>query len=124
GEFTEGLKGWNVYGENALVEDDKVEFQGKKYAQSISQTVVDLENGEYEVIFTGNQHGNKAHRSRIELAGFGGAHFFEDLPLGVESETMTTKVNVENNRLKITIHHESINGADLTIDSIELKKID
>ena len=124
GEFAEGLEGWNVYGENVSVEDNKVEFQGKKYAQSISQTVVGLENGEYEVVFTGNQHGAKAHRSRIELAGFGGDHFFEDLPLGVDPETMTTKVNVENNRLNITIHHESINGANLTIDSIELKKVD
>src|SRR5699024_3383333 len=89
GEFAEGLEGWNVYGENVSVEDNKVEFQGKKYAQSISQTVVGLENGEYEVVFTGNQHGAKAHRSRIELAGFGGDHFFEDLPLGVDPETMT-----------------------------------
>src|SRR5699024_3965720 len=114
GEFSEGLEGWNVYGENAQVENNKVEFQGKTYAQSISQTVVDLENGEYEVTFNGNQHGTHAHRSRLELTGFGGTHIFEDLPLGLETETITSKVKVENNRLKITIHHESINGADLT----------
>lgn len=124
GDFKSGLDHWSLYNDVAQVKEGKIVFEGMHFAQSMSQTVTGLEEGTYEVSFTGKQYGMKAHISRMELTGTGYPNVFVDLPVGESTDTIKQEVRVRNGRLKITIHHESILGSNLEIDKIELKKLD
>lgn len=124
GDFKNGLDHWNLYNDVAEVKEGKVNFEGLHFAQSIDQTVTELEDGIYEVSFTGKQYGMKAHISRLELTGTGYPNVFVDLPVAESTDTITQEVRVRNGRLKITIHHESILGSNLEIEKIELKKVE
>lgn len=123
GDFKASLDNWDLYNDVAHVEDGKVVFEGLQFAQSMNQTVTGLEDGKYEVSFTGKQYGMKAHISRMELTGTGYPNIFIDLPIGESTNTITQEIQVRNGRVKITIHHESILGSNLEIDKIELKKL-
>lgn len=122
GDFSEGLKYWQKYNDDAVVEDNILKIQGNRIGQGLYQTLVGLENGTYDIEIKANQYGTKSPKSRIEITGTGNINKFIEFPYSEEKVTLNETFEVKNNRARIGIYHESIINANLEVEEIKIKK--
>jgi dextranase len=125
------ISGWTATGTSYGVDGDDVHsgkfkcyyWNGSPYTQNIEQPIYDLANGWYKVSAWVKQSLGTPNTSRMELADYGGAPVYTNIPHGDGYQQISAIVHVNQEHLKIGFYQDAPGSTNLQIDDVTLEPI-